>query len=702
MDASFDIKQRFSPEDQAIAGHLGKFVILFGQALLKMGHHQTGGAKAATAKQELFSEWGHLLPKKREVSFLIRNQEGQSRIYIYGILSQIMPLETLFSADMADLFTKKFVDFFHRHYLAGFTLKPGITPEEIDTFIDAMVEPINAANLNQAIFDVTQKLIANQVVHATLVYEKELPVERESLHFMTQIALTRLDKELRTIPLYSHLTDSEKQTMKANVCRGLLIGLLDVTVFRELLIHCPSIVPSGWVPPLDMEIEIAKGVGNPLLWKFLSASAEKQEANPPSTESEPKDRDRLISIVKKIVMNLSLDQMEDHSEAVLESLLEEKVTTLMEIPEPVLEQVYLLRKANDYLKNKTHEALTKWNKETGHPLIPILPVLLKGNLFQPFGELLDHLYQTQQSDLGNEETSHFFNLVGITMMRQPILAKLQDRKIVNRKELFQILEDRKLALLFWASLLPFCSDEDVLLRRNVCRVVACAGETVVSEVLSYGKDPVRNWYALRNVVMILGDIGLATEPVLTFLKRSNRHPNPRVREETLLSFGKIKGPDAEKILIRELENPDKTFLAHVALALGNFDPVHPQTIAFFQETLRKKRKNETEADEHLQIHCCLAIEAISRFNPSIAESFAPMLCDAIILDKPGLFGIVREKHHEKGYAIKKAICQLLGELGTKEAFSLVGRLITDKYWHPEDNAAMHLALQKIERRTALG
>jgi hypothetical protein len=709
METVFDIKQKFPPVDQPITGHLGKFVIAFVQALLKIGHFQSSDAKATAAKAALFSEWQYLVPRDREVSFIVRHQEGQQpRIFVYGILSEIAPLANLFSPDMADLFTPKFVDFFMRHYLSGVTLKPKITLKEIEGFIEIIREPINAADMEQGILDVTAKLVRDQIVHATLIYEKEMPEERRSLHFMAQMGLIRLDKELRMIPLYPHLTHEEKIALKVRVFHDLLIPLSDVAVLKEILVRCDSIIPSGWEDRLEMEREIGKAVGNPLLWKFLSESAETLKAVPsehgPSlSESDRLAYDRLIFIVRKIVSNLSLAQMEDGSEEALERLLQEKVISLMEIPDSVLERLYLMKKVNDYFQNKTRyweENQAKWDAREQNPLIPILPVLLKRNEFESFGELIAHIKKTWSGTAGGD--SDFMVQIGMEAMQEAVLSKLRDRQIENRKELFVVLEDNLVSIFFRQSLLPLCADDDILLRRHVCSIIACGGELAASDLLAYGKDPVRNWQSLRNVVMMLGDIGSSSEMVMAFLKRCHRHPNTRVREEVVISLGKIKGPEAEKILLKELDNPDKTHLADLILTLGDFDPVNPRTLMLLQETLKKKRKNDAEPDTLLQVHCCLAAEAIARVNPSSVESLVPILCDAITPDKPGFFGIVMEKHHEKAYEVKRAICHLLGEIGTKEAFPLVGRLITEKYWHHEDNAAMHLALQKIERRISLG
>ncbi len=692
MELPFDIKKQFPVEDQPIAGHLGKFIIAFFQALLKIGHFQSGDAKAATAKQALFQEWRYLAERDREVSFIIQNHENTSVVLIYGALSEITPLEKLFSPDMAELFTPKVFDFFNRRYLAGFTLKPGMTLEEFDRFIEIMQDTLNPSDIDQEIQTITERLVRQQIIHASIVYEKELFVGKESLHFMTQMMLTRLQKELRTIPLHAQLTEDQKIEQKEHVFLDMLVSLSDTAILKEILMHGSEIELSGWGVPIDVEWEVSNGVGKDLLWKFLLEYAVALKENIPA-----KDHDRLIAIIKKIVLNLSLDKMKDASEEILEALLHEKTITLLEIPEPILDRVYLIRKTHTYLQDKARywEGIQGGDSEKFNELTLILPILLKRNEFLLFGELLDQMRLVWKG-----KASDFLAQVGIPSMQETILSKVSNRDIPTRKELFVILEP--LSLFFCKSLLPFCTDEDIFLRRNICKVLAATGKDGLPELLAYANDPTRNWYTLRNVTMILGDIGLSEEPVLLFLKRCQRHPNLRVREEVMTSYGKMKGSQVEKLLLKELENPDIAFRSRAVAALGNFDPMSEQVRIFIEEALKKKRTNESETDNQIQLACCLALETIAHLNLASAEHFEPILCNALTPDKPGMFGLVREKHHEKGYEIKKAICRLLGEIGTKSAFPLVGRLITEKYWHPEDRAFMQQILQKIERRVGVG
>jgi hypothetical protein len=699
MDTPFDIKKQFPLEDQPIAGHLGKFIISFVQALLKIGHFQTGDAKGATAKQALFQEWSHLAQRDREVSFIIQNHENTSVVLVYGILSEITPLEKLFSPDMAELFTPKVFDFFNRRYLGGFTLKPAMTLDEFDRFIEIMQGTVNPADIDHEIQTITERLIHQQITHASIVYAKELFVgsgtatAKEPLHFMTQMVLTRFEKELRMIPLHPHLTKDQKMEQKERVFKDILVPLSDTAILKEILMHCSEIDLSGWDTPIDVEMGIGKGLGKDLVWKFLLESAHALKENVLAA-----DHDRLISIVKKIVLNLSLDKMKDESEEILEVLLQEKTITLLEIPDLVLDRVYLKRKTDDYLQNKARywEGIQKReNNEKFNALILILPVLLKRNEFVSFGELLDQMRLQWKG-----EASNFLAQVGMASMQETILSKISDRHIPTRKELFVILEP--LSLFLCTSLLPLCADEDIFVRRNICKVLATTGKEGIPPLIAYANDPTRNWYTLRNVAMILGDIGLSEESVLVFLKRCQRHPNLRVREEVMASYGKMKGSQVEKLLLKELENPDITFRSRAVSALGNFHPMNAQVRTFIEEAIKQKRKNESETDDQVQVSCCLALETIARIDPASAQHFEPILCNALTPDKPGMFGLVREKHHEKGYEVKRAICRVLGEIGTKSAFPLVGRLITEKYWRPEDRVSMQQILQKIERRVGVG
>jgi phosphopantetheine adenylyltransferase len=90
-------------------------------------------------------------------------------------------------------------------------------------------------------------------------------------------------------------------------------------------------------------------------------------------------------------------------------------------------------------------------------------------------------------------------------------------------------------------------------RKAVCRALAhLSGDKV--ELLARGVDDPR-WYVVRNVVSILGKVN--NPKAMGYLKRTIRHPDIRVRKETLISAAKVGTEDAHDFLIMALNDEDE-------------------------------------------------------------------------------------------------------------------------------------------------
>jgi HEAT repeat protein len=87
-------------------------------------------------------------------------------------------------------------------------------------------------------------------------------------------------------------------------------------------------------------------------------------------------------------------------------------------------------------------------------------------------------------------------------------------------------------------------------RRAVCKAL---GILAVDKIELLGKsvdDP--RWYVVRNIVMILGQIG--NPRALDYFRKAIKHPDLRVRKETLASITKIEGESGHEILIMALSD----------------------------------------------------------------------------------------------------------------------------------------------------
>ncbi len=696
---------KFLPEDQRLVEPLAAFILSFVQALLKTGYYQADHPGSTAAKRGLYQEWVRLGQADREISFVVADQEEGTEILIYGILLEVTPLKKLFSPNMAELFLPKLRQYFERRHLMSFTLKPGITLEEFEGFVDIMTELPTSSDMQQTIAEMTEKLVSRRIVHVSAVYLEEVLLGERSLHWMTRIVLTRLNKDLRMIPLYRHLTQGQMVEVKVRVFREILRPLSSPVVLKEVLIHCDLILLPDSMDPMDISEELTRHLSVDYVWGVLlectrDLKAVSPRLHPDIAEEASALYQRLLVVIKKLVPNL-LDEAREGSEEAIEILLQEGAVTLDVLPEKLIGHLMMKRKMEDYLQHKERywDLLCEGDRKGEvQSLSAILVLLLRRDNFVAFGELLGQFHGVFRKRVVSDPAVSFTSMPEIAGVREMIVSKLQARRLVRRKELFAVLEP--LADSLYEYLIPLCAHEDLWLRRNICRILARVGESVIPGLLALAREPKQGWQVVRNVVMILGDIGSVSDPALSFLRRCQQHPQMRVREEVISSYGKMRGEKVEMFLLQELENPDLALRGRAVLALSHSNPVPGRYLAFLRDTLRKKKKNELEAEESLQVNCCLAIESIATFNPQVAQSFEPILYDVLTKGKSFLFGLVGEKYHEKGYEVRKAICRLLGVIGDKRALPLLAALLEEKPWLPEDKTLLQQAIQRIERREA--
>jgi HEAT repeat protein len=128
------------------------------------------------------------------------------------------------------------------------------------------------------------------------------------------------------------------------------------------------------------------------------------------------------------------------------------------------------------------------------------------------------------------------------------LNKLKD---FNSKDLVDYLKQ-----LPWAAIDPLLSIlgdlEASNARLSVCSVLAEIGKNQI-DLIARGLDNDR-WYVVRNVVMVLGEI--AQPKILNYLKKTIRHPDFRVRKETINAAAKIDHPDRDDFMILALSDQD--------------------------------------------------------------------------------------------------------------------------------------------------
>jgi hypothetical protein len=108
----------------------------------------------------------------------------------------------------------------------------------------------------------------------------------------------------------------------------------------------------------------------------------------------------------------------------------------------------------------------------------------------------------------------------------------------------------------WAAIDPLISSlgdlTEFKARLAVCDVLKNLGKDHI-ELLARGLED-EKWYVVRNIVGIMGE--LDNPRVINYLKRTIRHPDYRVRHETLTAVAKIHSDDSVDFMILALSDPD--------------------------------------------------------------------------------------------------------------------------------------------------
>lgn len=90
-------------------------------------------------------------------------------------------------------------------------------------------------------------------------------------------------------------------------------------------------------------------------------------------------------------------------------------------------------------------------------------------------------------------------------------------------------------------------------RRLICKALVSLGSNRI-ELLAKGIEDHR-WFVVRNIVMVLGQIN--NPRALSYFRKTIRHPELRVRKETVISAARIGSEEASDFLIMALSDDDE-------------------------------------------------------------------------------------------------------------------------------------------------
>ena len=205
------------------------------KALLQTAWYPADHPQAVDVCAEPYARLFEARETWRELTFTRMSLDERDRtLTIEGVFDDSPLLEAVIGGAAGEHFNRKLHDYCIAHGLISFTLRTHVSESELRRFVSCFVH----TNLEPGVLDkdsapitskeapLTQRLLDNQVHAVSLVLEQELVRGRRHIPWRVRIALSRLRKDLRVLPLYEDASGEELRQAKVRLLRDILRPLM--------------------------------------------------------------------------------------------------------------------------------------------------------------------------------------------------------------------------------------------------------------------------------------------------------------------------------------------------------------------------------------------------------------------------------------------------------------------------------------------
>lgn len=693
---------------------LGQFTVSLLKALMMSGIYPPEHPAVVNISSEPMEFLGQLdkYEDVNEITFMAASSGLGDDITVEGVLAEGAPFDELVTSTMAEHFGRKFVDYFERNRLVSFSIKTRILQDEFQRLISVFVERRTREEEEgyKPAVPFGDLLIQAGIVHVTAMTRDEIIGGERPLPWRVKMAISRLRKDLRHVPLYSRATKQELARAKTMLVQDITRPLRRPQFLKELLANCDLI--TGGVDELkavDMEKEIIwclhPGMLVNISWEIVSdldraAWGEIKQ----SIGSVERRLDKLFKeILKKIAMRLK-EVEPGTTRDLLQYLFRKRALKYEDLPYVLQQQLLVDKWTDQFLPNADAvvERFCALGTATTYyqyinTFVQIFPELARRGCVDECaaiaGAIRTHLSEPSVGIPDRAERA------------QVALARFTEPQVLDRLVQYVDSEEKEVrqaalsALAFLGertlnNLLKVLTTSDrAHVRREVAKAIEKMGEESFVPLMEMLSAQGQEWFIYRNVLMLLGNVNCvaAGEDVMRYLS----HPHPRVREEAMSTAFRLQGEAAAREIMPLVRDRDKGVARKAISILGGLKNKNPFFLQALLETVRH-RKEENKLAEELVLAALDGIRQVGVFTVDKSD-VRDVLVERLEASKSMLDKLFRKKSKgQDSEALRGAICGVLGELGDVESARAIEFMLKDPSPLVRERATS--AIQKIAQR----
>ncbi|MBM4387162.1 MAG: HEAT repeat domain-containing protein [Deltaproteobacteria bacterium] len=661
------------------------------KAFLQTGFYSEKHPITGKIIEALFNNYKEMISGYGEISYILAPAGETQDIFVEGLTAKPMRLMDMLKGEMGEHFIKKFVEYFNRNRLVLFSIKSAIELDEFVRFISLVVGwhlQERTAQKDGAQFDsFTESLINEGIRNVTVIHINDLVGSEYQLPWQIRIAMTRLRKDLRTLPMFSAVSEEEISVLKRQVVEDIVRPIRRIEIIRDILLYSDIIVPG--IPDaekIDIENEIVSSISYPLA---VGTCAKLIEAYGKTQATAPAEKETAIQ--EKIRRNIrlfafKLDEQHDYrGRELLEEILNKEILAFEDLPPKTREMVTYKAVVDDFVNN-SEAHLSEFERirdfrvfvEKLRVLKEVAPMLARIRKYKLLSDFFSVLAQQMmahpQSEVGKTIYEFFRDMRdgGIIELAAGNLAK--EKKEV-REEIFQLLYPFGTASA--VSLLGVLYESDSpQVRHEICEFIAGYKEKARQLIERELSEKRHEWYVLRNLIFILLKIGNpeSAKIIVKFVS----HEHPRVRIECANALHALIGKKAEPHLIYLVNAEEEEVKRRAVFLLGALRTDEESFFDFIRECVRAKQKDEKECPDALQAACLRALLEYNGGEISLAANgLENALIEAVQTQKQqSLLKRLSQfsRRQFKSDAVRKLMIEVLEKHGSENSREILASL----------------------------
>ncbi len=627
--------------DVVLKGQLGQFTLALLKALMTTGIYPPDHPAVQKVSGEPYLLLKRLAPTTNEITFMTASASIGDELMVDGVLSEAIPFVTLLHSSMGEVFARKFVSYFERNQLVSFSIKTRIGKEEFQKLVSVFASHRSAEEGGQQLGeDFGGLLLRHGIVHVSAMVRSEVIGGERPLPWRVKMAISRLRKDLRNIPLYAEASAQELAAAKRALIQDITRPLRRPQFLKELLANTDLITHDveGLLEE-DVRKEVIRGLHPGMLvnisWDVVG-DLEKASWGAIRQTVGGVER-RLDTIFKEVLKESALQLREWEPQTVKELmkyLFDKRILVYAELPLALQEEMLLDKWTNQFLGN-WKAILMRLQTLTEAPvyqeylktLRPVYPELLRRGHMDICLELLrtmsEHARNVESPFPGRQEIAQdLLRSCARTGQLEQLTQEAQSQERERRQRAFECLallgEEAIVALLelLWRS--PSSS-----VRREALAALEAKGDEIHVELLEILADKGRDWFVYRNALLLIANTGCsaAVDDVRVFL----RYPHPRVREEAMLTLEKFDGQGCCADLIPMLEDTEAAVRRKAISLLARLDCRAPSFLANLLGNVQPPAAGAVAVDNSIILESLAAIRVLGVFESRGVDIRVPLL-----------------------------------------------------------------------------